>query len=402
MTKKKLNTALIALLSLAATSAGAQYIRPAYSYPSGQLTGGTQIADTPLFATPYIGLAVGHDDNLFLSRDNRKASNLYIVSPGFKLDARSEAMIFQASYQGQIGRYTSSADDNYVDHTTRAQLDTAFSGRSFLRLGADYIRSHDPRGSTDRPVEGRPDKYRLVVPSATYAFGAPGAQGRVELYASEINKRYTNNRATTQFADRSGAEFGGAFYWRVMPKTYAMAEVRNTEIHYDLTNVNTGEERRYYAGISWEATAKTVGTIKVGQLRRSFDNGDPSKTTSSWEGLVTWSPLTYSSFDFYTSRQSNEATGLGARFILSSVAGVNWTHAWSSFLNTGVGLRYQKDEYQGFDRTDDLKTLNLRVGYKFRRWLTIGGEYTYTKRDSNQPTFEFDKNLYMLTATASM
>jgi len=90
------------------------------------------------------------------------------------------------------------------------------------------------------------------------------------------------------------------------------------------------------------------------------------------------------------------------RFILSSVAGVTWNHAWTSFVNTGVGFRYQRDEYQGFDRTDDLKSVNLKVGYRFRRWLTIGGEYTYTKRDSNQPSFEFDKNLYMLTATASM
>src|SRR5262249_336030 len=152
---------------------------------------------------------------------------------------------------------------------------------------------------------------------------------------------YTNNRATTAAADRTQPEFGGAFYWRVAPKTYALAEVRNTEIHYDLPNIGTGEERRYYAGISWEATAKTVGTLKVGQLRRKFDNGSPEKTTASWEGLVTWTPLTYSVFDFYTSRQTSEATGLPpTRFILSSVGGVTWTHYWSSYLNSGVGLRY--------------------------------------------------------------
>ena len=44
----------------------------------------------------------------------------------------------------------------------------------------------------------------------------------------------------------------------------------------------------------------------------------------------------------------------------------------------------------------------FKVGYKFRRWLTFGAEYTYTQRDSNLPSFEYDKNLYLLTATASM
>ena len=50
-----------------------------------------------------------------------------------------------------------------------------------------------------------------------------------------------NNRATTAAGDRTQPEVGGAFYWRVAPKTYALAEVRHTEIHYDLQNPFSGE-----------------------------------------------------------------------------------------------------------------------------------------------------------------
>jgi polysaccharide biosynthesis protein VpsM len=407
MANKKWKIGLAALLSLVATASEAQYIRPAYAYPTAPVTAGgggmtsVQVGDSPLYVAPYIGAAVGHDSNLFLTRNNTRSSNLYIVSPGLKLDARSEASVFQLGYQAQIGRYTSSRDDDYVDQTLRAQYDVAFSGRSFLRLGMDYLRLHDPRGSTDRPPSGVPDRYRLNTPSVTYAYGAPGAQGRVELYASHMHKVYLNNRAATASADRAEAVFGGAFYWRVMPKTYAMAEVRNTEIHYDIANPATGEERRYYVGAMWEATAATTGVLKVGQLRRTFDNGSPSTKNPSWEALVTWAPLTYSTFDFYSSQQTSESTGLG-RFLLTSVTGVTWNHAWSSFLSSSVGFRYIKDEYQGFDRTDDTKAVNFKLGYRFRRWLTIGGEYTYSRRDSNLPQFEYNKNLYMLTATASM
>ena len=152
----------------------------------------------------------------------------------------------------------------------------------------------------------------------------------------------------------------------------------------------------------WEATAATTGTLKVGQLRRSFDQGGfPSKTSTSWEGLITWSPRTYSQFDFYTARTTNEASGLGD-FILSDIYGVSWSHMWNSVLTTGVNLRRQRDEYQGFNRTDEVTTLGFKVGYRFRRWLTLGAEYTHTNRDSNQNIFEYDKNLYLLTATASM
>ena len=164
----------------------------------------------------------------------------------------------------------------------------------------------------------------------------------------------------------------------------------------------SGQERRYYGGVSWEATAATSGTLKVGRLKREFDSSlVPSSTATSWEGMITWAPLTYSTFDFYTSRQTNESTGLG-NFILSEVSGVTWNHAWSSVLNSAVILRYQKDDYQGFNRTDDTKTLGFKVGYRFRRWLTLGAEYYYNQRNSNQNIFEYDKNLYMLTGTASM
>lgn len=403
MTHKKLKIAVTLALVAGAAAAHAQ-IRPAYQYPGGAPASGpaaVQLGDSGFFVTPYLGLGVGHDDNLFQSNVNEKSSTLYVTSPGFKVDARRPASVFQLSYQGQWGHYSSSEEDNYVDHVARAQLDMAFAARTFLRLGYDMIRSHDPRGSTDRPISGRPDKYRVNAPSATFAFGAPGAQGRVEAYASESKKWYLNNRQTTAASDRTTTEYGAAFYWRVMPKTYVLAEARQTEIDYKVPSALSGEEQRYYGGVSWEATAATTGTLKVGQLKRKFDGPIPSASATSWEGIITWAPRTYSTFDFYTSRQTSESSGLG-NFILSEIYGVAWNHAWSSVVNSGVNARFQKDDYQGFNRSDETKTLGLRVGYRFRRWLTLGAEWTFTQRDSNVNTFEYDKNLYMLTATASM
>jgi hypothetical protein len=403
MVNKKPKIAVaVALLALGA-DVRAQ-IRPTYQYPvqpESSGPAGARLLDTSLYITPIVGLAAGYDDNLFLSGGTKKTSAIYIASPGFKIDARTASTILQVSYQAQLGEYAQSSADNYVDHTGKVQYDAAFDGRTFLRLGWDYIHGHEPRGSTDRTIAAYPDKYNLSAPNITFAYGAQGAPGRVELYASDAAKRYVNNRATTTAGDRDTKEYGGAFYWRVFPKTYALVEARQTELDYVHGGPFSGTERRYYGGVSWEATAATSGTLKVGQLRRTFDNGLPSGTATSWEALVSWAPRSYSKFDFFSSRQTNESTGLG-NFILSSVSGVNWTHGWSSILSTGVNLTYRRDEYQGFNRTDETKSLGLKVGYRIRRWLTLGGEYTYTKRDSNLPGFDYDKNLYMLTATGSL
>lgn len=402
----QLTAACIALVAGASAMAQTAYVRPTYQYPKEPDVAGpasVQLGDSPFFLTPFLGTAIGYDDNLFLTPRNEKDSYLWILSPGLQLDARDPNKVIQLSYQNQIGRYSSSKDDNYVDNTARAQFDMAIDAHNFVRLGYDFILSHDPRGSTDRPIAGRPDRYRQTSPFVTYALGAPGAKGRVEVYFSDTQRHYLNNRDHTATADRDMPEYGGAFYWRVMPRTYLMAEARETDVRYDLPGQpNTADERRYYAGVVWEATAATTGTLKVGQLKRDFQ--DPALkdfSGSSWEALVTWAPRTYSKFDFYSARQTNESTGLG-NFILSSLAGVAWTHSWSSYVTTGVDARYQKDDYQGFDRNDKIAIVDLRAGYKFRRWLTVGAEYTFTNRNSNLDEFDYRKNLYLLTFTASM
>ena len=406
MANKNLKIVLTSVLLGVGAIAHAQYVRPTYQFPVEPPVSGPasfQLADSPFFVMPFLGVGGGHDDNLFLSHTNEKDSYFYTINPAVKLDGRDANKVVQLSYQGQIGRYTSSRDDDYVDSTSRAQFDLALDPHNFLRFGYDYIIGHDPRGSTDRPLSTNPDKYKRTNPYFTYALGAPGAQGRVEVYYSDPYQRYTNNRDVTTSADRDMQEYGGAVYWRVMPRTYVMGEARETNIRYVQSGSPlSADETRYYAGVTWEATAATTGTIKVGQLRRDFKNTDePTFTGSSWEGLITWAPLTYSKFDFYTARQTNESTGLGS-FILTSIAGVAWTHNWSSYVTTGVDARYTKDDYQGFDRNDKTTILGLKAGYKFRRWLTLGAEYTYTNRDSNLETYDYNRNFYLLSLTASM
>jgi hypothetical protein len=408
MNKNKLRTGLAVAAAAAALGALAQtpLIRPSYQYPPVAPAGGPaqiQVGSTPFFFTPSLGVAAGHDDNVFLSHADQKSSTLYVASPGFKLDARSTNKVLQLSYQAQVGRYTDSHEDDYVDHAATGQFDIALGSRNFLRLGLDAIRGHDPRGSTDRPLSSGPDEYRLINPYATYALGAPGAAGRVELYANRADRRYLNNRDTTEASDRDVRNVGGTFYWRAMPKTYLLVEARDTDIDYARAPGArfSANERRYFGGVSWEATAATTGTLKVGRLKRDFKSELPDESASSWEGTVTWAPRTYSKFELYTVRTTTESTGLGA-FILTTLTGVTWNHAWNSYFSTGVDLRYQKDQYRGFDRLDETKSLGFKVGYRFRRWLTIGGEFTHTMRDSNIPAFEYDRNIYLLTATASL
>jgi hypothetical protein len=360
------------------------------------------MGSSPFYFAPMAGTSVGKDDNLFLSPQNPRSSWLWLVNAGAGIDSRGPSRVVQLSYLGTYGRYTSSQNDNYTDHTVLASFDALATRELAFRLGYEFLRGHDPRGSTDRPASNRPDKYDSNKIGAVVAYGQRDATGRVEAFYSDARKRYQNNPTFTAGSDRDTQEFGGAFYFRVAPRTQLLAEYRKTDYEYRLsTSPLSSEEERIYGGVTWDATAQTTGTIKVGQLKKKFDIG-PSSSDTGWEAQVSWMPRSYSKFDLYSSRNPVESTGEGA-FILSDATGLVWTHDWNSVWTTAANVRFQNDKYQGLTpRKDEVTSLGLKATYKMRRWLTLGAEYTYTNRDSNSPINEYDRNLWLLTVTGTM
>jgi hypothetical protein len=127
MTHNNIKIAVAALLLFATAEAWGQ-IRPSYSYPTVP-QGGVQLGESPAFASWWVGTGVGYDDNLFLIPNNERGSGFYVVSPGLRIDARSPNSVLQFTHQHQVGRYWDSHNDDYIDHTTHAQGDWAFSPR---------------------------------------------------------------------------------------------------------------------------------------------------------------------------------------------------------------------------------------------------------------------------------
>src|SRR5436190_21851053 len=128
MANVKLQSCLAIAVVFAATGTAQAQIRPAYAYPEATATApsGMRVPNTGFYVSPYIGFGAGYDDNLFTTNVLKKSSPFYALSPGLRVTSRTEAIVFQGSYQAQIGRYTDSDNDNYVDHAARLQLDTAF------------------------------------------------------------------------------------------------------------------------------------------------------------------------------------------------------------------------------------------------------------------------------------
>ena len=372
---------------------------------TAEQTGPGSIPVGPLVVFPGVDFKYGNDSNIFLSNANKRSSNVSILSPYLLVEAKPTPHKFALLMRIDHGQFRSSRDDDYNDYLLDGKGDMVISGRAGLGLHAEYRHGHDPRGSTDRPGGATPDEYDNKGIDGVFRYGAPGAQGRIELEGGRFNREYTNNRANTIVTDRDTTTYGGTFLWRVAPKTEILVQAKRGKIDYELaTSTQDSTETRFYAGAKWEATAATSGTVKFGNMKKEFNNRVRQDFSgSSWDAAVTWKPLSYSVVDFVTSKQTNESTGLGDA-IITKLYGVTWNHAWNSRFRTQLLANQRQDDFigGGATRADNTKTYGIGMSYQFRRWLRLGAEFTHAGRDSNNAAFNYDRDQFFFTLGATL
>jgi len=401
-------TAALSSVSVAQTAPAPTPAAPAYKIPDGNKPVDDDAPlgiklDEKTKLKPYFNLGAGRDSNLFLTQSNAKSSDRVTYNPGLTFEVDGEAAKFLLGYDLKAARYSQSSGDNYTDHRIFGSGEFVFSSRMALRLAGDLTRGHDPRGSTDRGISGAPDEFRTSGPSVLFAYGANDATGRIEVEAGGVNKRYTNNRATTIASDRDNRKVAGRFFLKVAEKTSLLFEARQEKVDYTLgSSTQDSKESTYLAGVTWDATAATSGTIKVGRIKKDFASSTRTDFSGTgWEAGVTWKPMSYSKVDVFTTKSFAESTGLG-NFILSKKYGVVWEHGWNPRFMSTVSVSRSDDEFGGTTRADKVDSLGLVLKYKLNRNISVGGDFSNSKRDSNLSGLDYTKNIYMLTLGLAM
>lgn len=376
---------------------------------AGGLAGGGQqaaggIPMGPLTAYPSVGYEVQRNDNITLQSAGTLADTIQVLKPGLRIEGKQGANIYGMDMGATLGRYSASKADNYDNTNISANASLNPTARVRLQLRAEHLDQHDPRGSTVDPLTATPSRNRQGTLGGIFGYGATGAQGRFEIELGGMDKHYYNNRVTTAINDQNMRYLGGTFFLRVAPKTSLLAQVKRTNIDFtDATATLDSSEMKYLVGVTWEGTAKTTGILKLGQIRKDFkDPGAPDSRNVSWDGQVRWSPLSYSTWDFISSKASRETSGGYGTFVLSANHAARWTHAWTNQFSTIANATYTVEDYQGVDRHDKISGVGLRGNYQMRRWLSFGADVNRSRRDSSIDGSDYKRNILMLFVNATL
>jgi hypothetical protein len=187
-----------------------------------------------------------------------------------------------------------------------------------------------------------------------------------------------------------------------------LLDARLTEIDYQhdrtLRPSLNSKEYRYLFGVTWDTTAKTTGTVKVGYVQKEFDDSARGEFSDpSWDVDVRWSPRTYSHFDFRTARYPSETNG-GGDFVDNTSYSATWEHEWSDRIESQLGARYLEQDFRGstFNRNQDLTQYDFSLSYEMLRWLSWEAGVEVNARDSNIDQLVFDGNVYSISALMTL
>ncbi|MFZ2267542.1 MAG: outer membrane beta-barrel protein [Azonexus sp.] len=353
-----------------------------------------------IYVFPAAMIGIGYNDNVTAVSTGKKSSSIVVLNPEVVAEAKNRGDRYTLAYQGNYGRYQSSSADDFDSHTFWAGADNYWTTRLRTGIGAGYLFKSDARGTTALNSSALPEPSRWHAPvfKALVVYGAKGAPGRLEFETSYMNKRYENNRTTTESFDLDMATFSGRFFYRVMPKTYALLELRDTESDYKLkTSTRDNSDRRVYLGVTWEATAKTEGTIKLGKAYKNFNNSTVEDASgTAWEVGVRWMPQTYSMIELETSKSLYDSDGVGS-YASGTATTLTWDHKWASYINSRLSVGKLVADYKGADRKDDTNTYSAAFYREMGQHLRAGVNYTYTDRTSNQVGVDFKRNVMMMT-----
>lgn len=367
--------------------------------------------------TPLLSLEQIYDTNIFSQPDGEQESWVTVLTPEVQATADFGTVELLALYQHETGLYESSRDDNYHDNQLDIEGIWELNYRNQFELEGSYKDGHEDRGTGYSQGEAanaidEPDTFDEYLGGLSYLYGGERSRVRLKLNVTGFEKNYTNHRDRTEGRDREGLRGNALLYWRVGGRTDLVAEVRQNNMNY----VNDPAEvagqfdtldsvsNQYLVGVTWEATGKTEGSIKVGHATKAFKDDDREDFSgASWEIGMQWSPKTYSVLSFKTVREDRETNGNGS-FIDSQVYDVDWTHDWSERVTSILFYRYQDDVYEGdvLGRQDETARYGFRIDYSFRRWLDVGVSLTEIGKDSTINQFDYDREKIALHFSLSL
>lgn len=355
---------------------------------------------------PSLSVTGQYDSNVFAREKKVEDDFGLVVRPQVNVASQWSRHALNFNAFGEFGLYNEFDENNYGDFggSVNGRLD--ITRNDVVNGSLSVARLHQTR---DDPEDiGVGDVIKYVTGSARLSyrkdfnliFGVIGAQVIRYDYIEEDTREDVRDRYQYGVDLRLG--------YKVSPRFDVFVEGDYTIVDYD-RNRNLGGFEQNSRG--WSITVGTgidftgllFGEARVGYIRRDYDDGDLDDIQGPGAYVnLTWNITTLTSLVFDASTAIVETTQFGASGNFQSTAGVEVQHELLRNLILIGRLGYQRDDFQGIDRTDNTVRARATARYLLNRNLSLDVGYEFATRDSDVRGADYDRHLVRVGLTGRL
>jgi len=336
--------------------------------------------------TPTLSVDVSYNDNWQEAVSGARSTYISKIAPSVKVEAKKGLNVYGVTLDASHESYDDNSTADNSDYSVNANAHIEMSSRARLDLNASYSDQDDFMVSS-------PEDTQETNIGATFGYGAEAAKLQLEFGVNQQDKEFSTNSTTAK--DFEATKYTAAAFYRISGKTKAIAEYRLSDIDSKTGSLD-GEQTVALVGAVWEATGKTSGSAKIGQVKRKFDSTSISdKDGTTWEVGVVWTPTPLSTvkIDLSNSYEMGSST---ENFIDTDKAKVSWNNQWSSKLSSDLSYSQTDETYIGHssNKKDDTDEMAMNLTYNLKRNMDIIAGVKVKDKNSNVASAAFDQNVY--------
>jgi hypothetical protein len=354
---------------------------------------------------PNTTVAATYDDNVFASKNDTKDDFYFNFLPGFSIRSNFPRHAINFAAQADIARYTSETDEDYEDvgAALDGRLDITRNNR--LTGGLRFAKDHESRDDPEDPGADVTNK-----PVEFYDYGARlGFQqdfNRLNFgLLGTFDRRDYDEQGDTDESERDRNLYGARLRtgYFVSPRINAFLQGAYRREQRDASNKSQRDNNVYTAGVGSEIdfTGLLFGEFDVGWSLQEFDDSEfDSENGFTYGANLTWNPTRLTSVRL-DGRGGFQPSDVGSSNLESQI-GLRVDHELLRNLLIGGEIVYNRDDFQDTNRTDNRIDVGPSITYLINRNFSVGAEYTFTTRQSDDSDREFDRNLVTLRVTAQL
>lgn len=357
---------------------------------------------------PKLLAGLRYDSNVYATEVDPQSDIAAVVSPQLIARYDSSRLAWEADVGADVFRFRRFTGENRVDAHARFRAQSEFAPDLKFETVLEAARRHELRGESSTPIDAAtPVPYNDLRAEAaiTKLFNRLGLTAGVKVRNLTYEDVDSFDGTLLDQTWRDGTIVTGTLkpFYEVAPgyRVYGRIAVNNRDYK------GTGEENRdsdgydLRGGVEFGLTPLISGNVEFGYLSQSYVNPQIDTVDGfAMSGKLVWLATGLTTVTAFADRFVSETTTPGVSARLDTTFGLKVDHELLRNLVLTAGAKFQKEDFVGSTRKDDVTKLTVGADYRPNPYAKLGVRYDYVQRDSTDFIYSFDRHVVMFNATA--